>query len=138
MVRDYFRTISAAVLVALALVVFPVQVSAHSIFKKTLEKEVEGLKVTCFACHVKKKPKSERNEFGELFFKEFEGKEFTKKWEELKEDKDAQKAFESDEMAPAFVKALETIGEMETEEGDKYADLIAQGKIEGTKLKKTD
>jgi len=110
--------------------------SGHGIFKKTLEKQVEGLKVTCFACHVKKKPKSERNKFGQLFMNEFDGEDFTAKWKALEDDKEGRDKFELEKMKPAFLEAFKTIGKKENEDGEKYAELIAEGKIKGTKLKK--
>ncbi len=114
---------------------FASQASSHGVFKLTLESEVEELRVTCFACHVKKEPKTIRNEFGELFFKEFKGMELSSKWQEAENDAEARKKFEEEVMAPAFIKALKKIGEKEHESGEKYLDLITEGKIEGTKLR---
>jgi len=129
-------SIATACSLAICLTMGNPTVQAHGIFKKTLEKEVEGLRVTCYACHVKKEPKTVRNEFGELFYQEFKEEEFSKRWDELEQDREARKEFENEEMAPAFRKAMKKIGEKETEEGEKYIDLIKAGKIEGTKLKK--
>ena len=122
--------------VAAATFILPQAVFAHGIFKETLQDQVEGLRVTCNACHVKGEEKDVRNDFGELFFAEFEGEEFSKNWKELEEDEEARDKYEQEVMAPAFIAALETIGETENEDGEKYADLIADGKIAGTKLRK--
>ena len=111
------------------------EVQAHTIFKKALEKKYnKELRVTCNMCHVKGEPKTARNEFGELFYEELKELDLTAQWQDLKGDD--RKAFEKDVMTPEFLKALEVILEKETEEGEKYSDLIPNGKIPGSKLKK--
>ena len=71
-----------------------------------------------------------------MFFKEFADKDFSKRWNDLEDDKEARKKLEKEEMAPAFTEALKEIGDKENDDGEKYIDLIKAGKIEGTKLKK--
>lgn len=110
-------------------------VVAHGIFKKTLEKKYkdQGLKVTCNMCHVPKEGKEKRNEFGEMFFKILKEKDLSAQWDALKGAE--RKEFEDDVMAPAFLEALKEVAEKETDEGEKYGELIEGGKIEGSKLK---
>ena len=108
--------------------------SAHMIFKKTMEKKLTNLKVNCLACHVKGKPKTERNELGELFHKEFAEKNFSQRHKDI-EDRDERKKFEKEEMAPAFLEALERVKKLETDDGQKYGELIEDAKLDGLKVK---
>ena len=119
----------------IALFVIPIgSANAHGIFKKTLESKHKTIRVTCNMCHVKGKEKSELNEFGELFFQKFKGKDFSAKWDAL--ERDERKKFEKTIMAPTFLAALEKINKMENGDGEKYGDLIPIGKIQGSKPKK--
>ena len=108
-------------------------VLGHGIFKKTLEKKYENLRVTCNMCHVKKESKEKRNEFGQLFYKELEGQDLSARWNELEGDE--RKALENDVMAPAILVALKKIEAKDAPDGRKYQVLIAGGEIEGSKLK---
>ena len=75
-------------------------------FKKQVQKKYPGMKVNCNACHVKGKPKTERNDFGKLFAKELKASNPTLT-EEWKSKKGAvKKKYESKTMVPAFDKAL--------------------------------
>ena len=86
------------------------------------------MKVSCNACHVKSKPKSERNEFGKLFFKEFKDKKLTENFKKLTGDE--KKKFEQEVMIPAFNKALEKIKKMKKKDTEKtYDELIKSGEI---------
>lgn len=112
--------------------------SAHGIFKKTLEKQYkdQGLKVTCNMCHVPKEGKEIRNEFGELFFEELKEQDLSARWDGVKGAE--RKTLENDVMAPAFLKALEKIVEKENADKEKYGDLIPAAKIAGSKIKSAD
>jgi len=110
---------------------------AHIPYKKVMEEQYPGIVVTCNACHVASKPKSERSQFGDLFYHHMDGETLTRRWNELKDDKEAQKKYEDETMVPLFIAALNDIGEIKTEEGPKYAELIAEGKLEGVKKKKS-
>ncbi len=128
--------ISSGMLVA----VLAVPASGHGIFKKTLEKKYkeEGLRVTCNMCHVRGEPKTERNDVGETFFKQFDGLDLSARWDAAEGDE--RKKLEKEVMAPEFLKALKKIYELE-EAGDletSYAEEIPAGKVEGTKLRKKD
>ena len=118
-----------------ALIALPV--NGHGIFKKTLEKKYkdEGLRVTCNMCHVKGEPKTERNEFGQMFYDEFEGKDLSARWEAVEGDE--RKELEQDVMAPEFLEALERIYEREAngEAETNYNEMIPAGEVEGSKLK---
>ena len=103
--------------------------NAHMAFKKRLEAKYEGMKVSCNACHVKKKPKTERNEFGKLFHKQWK-ETHAKLTEEWKSKKGAEKkAYETEVMVPTFDKALKVVKEMKNDKKEKYDDLIKAGKI---------
>ncbi|HMO12653.1 MAG TPA: hypothetical protein PKD64_09750 [Pirellulaceae bacterium] len=115
---------------------FSKPVSSHGVFKDKLEQEVEGLRATCYACHLQKEPKTVRNEFGELFFQQFEGMDLSARWDATEGDDEAREKFEQEVMAPAFVEALKVVGDKKNAEGIKYSVLIKEGKIEGTKMKK--
>ena len=108
--------------------------SAHSAFDKAFEAKYK-VKASCNACHVAKKDKEFRNEFGKLYEKVLKGKDITKKWKAAKEEgSSARKAYEAGEMTTEFKKAMETVGKMR--KGDStYADLIKELKIEGLKAK---
>jgi hypothetical protein len=108
-------------------------VYAHGIFKKTLEKKYDQLKVTCNMCHVPKEKKTKRNEFGGLFYEELKGQDLSARWEAVKGEE--RKTLEKEVMAPAFLKALEKVGEKENADHLKYAELIPAGKIAGSKPK---
>lgn len=112
--------------------------SAHGIFKKTLEKKYtdEGLKVTCNMCHVPKEGKEIRNEFGQLFFDELKDQDLSARWDSVKGAE--RKKLENEVMAPAFLKALEKVVEKENADKEKYGDLIPAAKIAGSKLKSAD
>ena len=97
--------------------------NAHNIFKKEVSKKYPGKKISCNACHVEKKPKTERNAFGKLFHKQFADQELTKNW---KSKKGAEKKdYEVTVMIPAFQKALKNVTAM------TYDDIIKAGLVEG-------
>lgn len=118
----------------------PAASDAHGIFKKHLEAKYTNdsskLLVTCNACHVKGKPKTERTQLGQLFATEFEGMDLSKKWESYEDDLDAREKFELETMVPAFVEAYKKVGEMELKKGEgKIKDLFPSGGIDQTKVK---
>ena len=123
------------VLVCLSLLV-PGVARGHKVFEKELEKQYKKtINASCNTCHVAKKEKTERNKFGDLFAKEFKGKDFSKKWNKM--ERDEQKEFEKAEMIPAFQKALKKIKEMKPEKGkETYDTLISTFKLDGIKEKK--
>jgi hypothetical protein len=99
--------------------------SAHNIFKKEMDALLPGMKIDCNACHIDKKPKTERNPLGKLFQKELEAEELTKNWKTKKgSDK---KDYEEKVMVPSFKKAAEKVFAMTLE------DVIKAGGIEGIK-----
>lgn len=96
---------------------------AHNIFKKEFSKNYSDKKISCNACHVDKKPKTERNAFGKLFHKQFADQELTKNW---KSKKGAEKKdYEATVMIPAFQKALKNVTAM------TYDDIIKAGMVSG-------
>jgi hypothetical protein len=109
-------------------------VDAHTIFKKSMEKSYENVKVSCNACHVKGKSKTERNDLGALFYEEFKDEELTKNWKSKKGAE--KKKYQTDVMTPAFEKALKTVKEKKKEDVDKtYHQLIEAAELDGLKLK---
>lgn len=133
-----FRGLVASIVTGLLIAIVCIPANGHGIFKKTLEKKYkeEGLRVTCNMCHIKGEPKTERNEFGEVFFAEFDGQDLSARWDAVEGDE--RKALETDVMAPEFLAALERIYEKEAagEAETTYATQIPAGEIEGSKLRK--
>lgn len=80
-------------------------------------------KISCNACHVEKKPKTERGAYGKLFSKTFESKTLTADWKALKGAE--KKAFEKEKLGPEFDKAYEKIKAM------TFQDLVEAGVIAG-------
>ncbi|MGI9516179.1 MAG: hypothetical protein ACR2NP_03965 [Pirellulaceae bacterium] len=111
-------------------------VTAHGIFKKTLEARHENLRVTCNMCHVKGEPKTERNDFGQVLFEVFEGQDLSARWDAVEGDE--RKAFEQDVMVPALTEGLEKLYAREADdpEAPRYSEMIPAGQMDGTKLKK--
>ena len=116
-----------SILFAVAFAVFAAANSAdaHMAFKKQLAAKYAGTKVSCNACHVKGKPKSDRNEFGKLFSKELK-KTHPNLTKDFKSKKGAdKKAFEKSTVVPAFDKALKLVKVMkEKKSGKTYDELI--------------
>ena len=111
---------------------------AHGVFKKHVEKKYANMTVSCNACHVKGKPKTERTDFGKLFAKEFKEQKLalTDTWNAKKKiSREEVKKYETGTMVPEFDKALKKIKEMTNEDKVKYDDLIKSGKIDGIKEK---
>lgn len=129
---------SRVVCYSMTLVLFASAVPAegHTVFKKALEKKFEGVRVSCDTCHVKGKPKTERNEFGQLFHEQFKEEELTAKWEAFGADRTGKKAFETEVMTPSFHKALEKVKQMKNKEEMTYEALIKECKLDGLKPKK--
>lgn len=128
-----------------ALVLASATAEAHTLFKKAVEKAYPTMKVSCNACHVKGESKEVRNEFGELFYKEFKDEKLTENWKAAKADggKTAQKEYEKETMIPLFEKALkklqkEKVPEVEGEEnpdaGKTYDEMIKSEKIADIKI----
>lgn len=106
---------------------------AHMAFRNRLQEKYPGMKATCYACHVKRQPKTVRNEFGKLFAKQIKvtNPNLTKVWKSKKgqEKKDYEKAI----MVPAFDKALAKVKKLENDKQEIYDVLIKTGKIPGIK-----
>ena len=114
----------------------PSPVLAHTTFKKELGKKYPTMKISCSACHVDKKPKTERNDFGKLFAKEFKGKDISATFKSKKGDE--KKKYEKEVMIPAFTAALKKIQKMKNKEGETYDALIKSGTMPGiTKKEET-
>lgn len=102
---------------------------AHMVFKKHVQQKYPGMKVNCNACHVKGKPKTERNDFGKLFAKELKASNPTLT-EEWKSKKGAEKKqYETTTMVPAFDKVLAKVKTLTNDKQEVYDDLIKSGKI---------
>ena len=124
-------------LVCLAVILIsPQSARAHSAFKKELGKKYPKMKVNCNACHVKKKPKTERTEFGKLFEKEFKGKELSAGFKQRKGAE--RKKYVKEVMVPAFQEALKKIKKMKNKDEVTYDELIKTGQIPEIKPKEAD
>ena len=129
-------TIRRIGLVCLALFLLgPQLATAHSAFKKELGKKYPKMKISCNACHVKKKPKTQRTEFGKLFEKELKGKELSAGFKERKGDE--RKKYVKEVMVPAFQEALKKIKKMKNKDDITYDELIKTGKIPEIKPKES-
>ncbi|MDA8563013.1 hypothetical protein N9L06_01030 [Mariniblastus sp.] len=114
-------------------------VEAHTVFKKALEKSYKGVKVSCNACHLKGKPKSERNEgLGKVFYEQLKELKLTEEWK-TKKGKE-KREFQKEVMLPAFEKALKVVKEKKKDEaGDAtWGQLIETAELDGLKLKETE
>ena len=141
-ISRYLIVLSGVVLVSLS----ASEVSAHGQFKTALGKKYTGVKISCNVCHVKKKPKNIRNDFGKLFDKQFKAAKLsiTKDLKAAKAKDKAnndrgrteQKSFEKKIMIPEFEKALKKIKDMkEKKSGKKYDELIKSAELPEVKLK---
>lgn len=116
---------------------------AHMIFKKELEKKYPTMKVSCNACHVKGKPKTERSDFGKLFHEQLKSENISATFKAKKKAKQ-HKDYEKKKMIPLFKKALETVQKQKQQidgkdgkkvDGKSYDELIKAGKIENITVK---
>lgn len=114
----------------------PSLLMAHTTFKKELGKKYPTMKISCAACHVDKKPKTQRNDFGKLFAKELKSKNISATFKSLKGDE--KKKYEKEVMIPAFAAALKKVQKMKNKEGKTYDALIKSGAMPGiTKKEET-
>jgi len=138
------RRISVSAMIIAACVAFNLAfavttVEAHTVFKKALEKSYKGVKVSCNACHLKGKPKSERNEeLGKVIYEEMKELNLTKEWKSKKGPE--KKEYQKEVMLPAFEKALKVIKEKKKDEAgeETWHQLIETAELDGLKLKDTD
>ncbi len=130
------RYVAGFAICGIVIAILAAPVMAHGIFKKTLERRHETLRVTCNMCHVKGEPKTERNEFGEVLFELFEGQDLSARWDAVEGDE--RKAFEQEVMTPALNEALEKLYAREADdpEAPRYSEMIPAGEMPGTKIKK--
>ena len=134
MEKDYVKLTGKMICGASALMmmlVFCSTSSAHMAFKKHLQKKYPGMKVNCNACHIKKKPKTERSEFGKLFAKPLKESNptITADWKSKKGDE--KKKYEAEVMVPAFDKLLTKVKMSKNDKDEVYDELIKAGKIDG-------
>ena len=101
---------------------------AHMAFKKELSKKYPDMKVSCNACHVKGKPKTERGEFGKVFYKQLKDKKLTEGFKS--KEGSERKKYEKEVMIPAFTEALKKIKKMKPKDKEMtYDELIKAGEI---------
>ena len=108
----------------------------HTVFKKHLEKKFPTVRVSCEACHNKGKPKTERNEFGELFFAQMKDSKLTEQWSAFGDDRAGKTKFEKEVMLPAFEKAWEAVKQQKNKDEATYETLLKDVKLPGLKAKK--
>lgn len=120
----------------IAMISSPSALMAHTGFKKELGKKYPNMKISCSACHVDKKPKTQRNELGKLFFKDMKSKNISATYKSKKGDD--RKAYTANVMIPAFNAALKKIQKQKNKEGKTYDALIKSGELPGiTKKEET-
>lgn len=101
---------------------------AHVAFKKALSTKYPEMKITCNACHVEKKPKTERNKFGKLFAKELKDKKITETFKG--KEAEERKKYAKEVMMPEFIKALDKIKKTKPKDQKlTYDELIKAGEI---------
>ena len=133
------RQILAALLSVACLVMFAQSASGHTEFKKEMIKKYDLKKVSCNVCHVAKKPKSERNKFGKVLAKAFDGLDLSAGYKAAKKEGGEAKEKFKQKMYDEFKKAMKKIEKMESEkDGPTWGDLIKNGKIEGIELKEKE
>jgi len=120
--------------IAFTFLVVPVQ--GQSKLGKTFKKKYNLRTVTCNACHVKGEEKDVLNPFGKKIDKLIEGMNVTERLEAAKELEIEEQDLVEEEIAKEFLEALKKLDSMKTPCGKTYAEVIAAGKIEGTKLRK--
>jgi hypothetical protein len=138
------RRISVFAMTVVAFVAFSfaftvTTVDAHTVFKKAMEKEYSGVKVSCNACHVKGKPKSERNEeLGKAFYEEMKELKLTEEWKSKKGSE--KREYQKEVMLPAFKKALKVVKEKKKDEDGEatWHQLIETAQLDGLKLKEAE
>ena len=110
---------------------------AQTLFRTQL-KDKYGFKiVSCNTCHVSGKPKTMRNDFGQLFADELAAKTVTDRLNKVKtldRDDPKRKAVE-ETVTKEFHEALKKIEAMEAPGGGTYADALKAGEVDGITLK---
>ena len=125
--------------------------SAHTEFKKALQKKYDYRTVSCFACHMrksdvpddkqdeyKKNAKSFRNEFGQVLHEELKEKEITKRMADVKSlaSDDPEKKKVKAAVTEEFLAALKKVEEKESSDGTPFGELLKSAKLDGVKPKK--
>ena len=124
------RIFQCALLIGgVAVLLTPTPLMAHTTFKKELGKKYPTMKISCGACHVDKKPKTQRNDFGKLFAKELKSKNISATFKSKKGDE--KKKYEKEVMIPAFTAALKKIQKQKNKAGETYDALIKSGAMPG-------
>lgn len=124
------RIFQCALLIGgVAVLLTPTSLMAHTTFKKELGKKYPTMKISCVACHVDKKPKTQRNDFGKLFAKELKSKNISATFKSKKGDE--KKKYEKEVMIPAFTAALKKIQKQKNKAGETYDALIKSGAMPG-------
>ena len=123
------KPITTIVLTLMFFSLSAVPATAHMAFKKELNKKYPDMKINCNACHVKGKKKTDRNEFGKLFHKQFKDKKLSEGFSS-KEDLPERKKYEKEVMIPEFKKAFEKIKKMKPKGKEQtYDQLIKAGEM---------
>lgn len=122
------KSILIGIVAAGLLVIGAADVQAHAAFKKVMSQKYPDMKVSCNACHVKGKGKSQRNDFGKLFFKELKTKKLTAGFKSKQGDE--RKKYANDVMVPAFTAALKKVKKLKPKDSEmSYDELIKAGKM---------
>ncbi len=104
-------------------------VHAQSLFKKAMTEHLKLKSVSCSACHIAGKPKTNRSDFGKLFEKELTGKNVTGRL------KSASVAPNKNQVEAAvkkeFIDALKKVLKKDYPGGGTYGEAINAAKIKG-------
>ena len=115
----------------------PAAALAQTEFQIALRKKYNFKTVVCATCHPAGKEKTERNEFGTLFAKEFTGKNVSKRLADVKDldVEDPARVKVKNEVTKQFLEALQKIESLPGPGGEKWSELLKAGKLEGVKLR---
>jgi len=126
------RTVTSRGAVLLALLISSTA-AAESKFGTVMKSHFRLRSVSCYACHVKDKEKTELTEFGVVLDKLLQGKRLSARLEEAKgADAEAKKQI-NDEVEKELIEAFKKLAEMKTAAGTTYESAIQAGEIEGLK-----
>lgn len=105
-------------------------VYAQSLFKKAMTEHLKLKSVSCSACHIAGKPKTNRSDFGKLFEKELTGKNVTARLKSAPSSPSEKQVVES-AVKKEFIDALKKVVKKEYPGGGTYGEAIKAAKIKG-------
>ncbi|MCA9245491.1 MAG: hypothetical protein KDA42_00220 [Planctomycetales bacterium] len=124
-------------------VLFPAVATAHAPLSKAMKERYELRSASCYTCHVKGKDektgkplgKEHLNPFGEALHAVLKDKNLTQKLQDAKEADDESEDKVKEEVVAEFLKAIETVENEKSANGNTWLSLIKSGELDGIKLK---